>query len=62
MAEPMSDEFRSSLTPADYVAAGVDPPDWANDPFPSLETWRVWQAAENKALAHKLTLESPAPG
>jgi hypothetical protein len=44
---------RAALTPADYVAAGVEYPDWANDPVPSLETWRRWQAAQDKALAHK---------
>ena len=36
---------RDALTPADYIAAGVQAPDWANDPFPSMETWRVWRAA-----------------
>ena len=61
MAEPISDELRSRLTPADYLAAGVDPPDWANDPLPTMETWRLWQAAEHKALAHKLALAGAAP-
>jgi hypothetical protein len=47
---------REALTPADYVAAGVEPPNWAGDPIPSIETWRLWQTAQNKALAHKRTL------
>ena len=47
------DDERDTLTPADFAAAGVAAPDWANDPFPSIETWRVWRAAENAALAHK---------
>jgi hypothetical protein len=47
------DRERAALTPADYAAAGVDAPDWRNDPIPSLETWRVWQAAQDKALAFK---------
>ena len=46
-------EERDALTPADYAASGVQPPDWANDPIPSLETWRTWQTAQNAALAHK---------
>jgi len=57
----MSDDLRQHLTPADYLAAGVDPPTWRDDPIPSLETWRRWQAAENTALAHKLTTASKAP-
>jgi hypothetical protein len=47
------DKERAALTPADYLAAGVEPPNWADDPVPSLETWRRWQTAENQALAHK---------
>jgi hypothetical protein len=47
------DKERGALTPADYVAAGVDVPNWADDPIPSLETWRRWQNAQNAALAHK---------
>jgi hypothetical protein len=47
------DEERAALTPADYAAAGVEAPDWANDPMPSMETWRRWQAAETAALAFK---------
>jgi hypothetical protein len=50
------DDERDALTPADYAAAGVEPPDWANDPFPSIETWRVWQANQTKALVHKRAL------
>lgn len=45
---------RAELTPADYAAAGVDAPDWLKEPIPSLETWRRWQEAQDKALAHKL--------
>ncbi|MBK6704812.1 MAG: phage tail assembly protein [Hyphomonadaceae bacterium] len=44
---------RDALTPADYVAAGVEVPNWADDPVPTIETWRRWQAAQNAALAHK---------
>ncbi|MGD9815280.1 MAG: hypothetical protein AB7Q23_08750 [Hyphomonadaceae bacterium] len=44
---------RAELTPADYAAAGVVPPNWQNDPIPSLETWRLWQKAQDTALAHK---------
>jgi hypothetical protein len=47
------DQERDSLTPADFAAAGVAAPDWANDPFPSIETWREWRAAENAAIAFK---------
>lgn len=47
------DQERDALTPADYAAAGVEAPDWANDPIPSMETWRRWQIAQNAALAHK---------
>jgi hypothetical protein len=51
-ASPEDDE-RDALTPADYAAAAVEAPDWANDPIPSIETWRKWRAAEDAALAHK---------
>jgi len=44
---------RAALTPADYEAAGVETPNWKDEPIPSLETWRRWQDAQNKALAHK---------
>lgn len=47
------DEERAALTPADYAAAGVNAPNWADDPVPTLETWRRWQQAENEALAYK---------
>ena len=47
------DEERDALTPADYMAAGVEVPNWADDPIPSLETWRRWRDAQNQALAHK---------
>lgn len=47
------DDERDSLTPADFAAAGVAAPDWVNDPFPSIDTWRVWRAAEDAAIAHK---------
>jgi len=47
------DDERDALTPADYAAAGVEPPDWANDPMPSMDTWRRWQAAQSAALAVK---------
>jgi hypothetical protein len=50
------DEEREALTPADYVAAGVAVPNWDDDPIPSIETWRRWQAAQNQALAHKRML------
>lgn len=47
------DRERAALTPADYAAAGVEAPNWREDPVPSLETWRLWQAAQDKALACK---------
>jgi hypothetical protein len=47
------DVERDALTAADYVAAGVEQPDWANDPFPSMETWRTWKANQSKVLAFK---------
>ena len=47
------DRERADLTPADYRAAGVEVPNWANDSIPSIETWRRWQDAQNKALAFK---------
>ncbi|MEQ1491839.1 MAG: hypothetical protein ABL932_14950, partial [Terricaulis sp.] len=50
------DDERDALTPADYAAAGVAPPDWANDPVPAIETWRVWQSNQTKALEHKRAL------
>ena len=47
------DRERAALTPSDYAAADVAPPNWRDDPIPSLETWRLWQAAQDKALAFK---------
>jgi hypothetical protein len=47
------DRERAALTPDDYAAAGVEAPNWRDDPIPSLETWRMWQAAQDKALAFK---------
>jgi len=47
------DRERAALTPADYAAAGVDAPNWEDDPVPTIETWRRWQQAENEALAFK---------
>ena len=47
---------RDALTEHDFVAAGVEAPDWARDPIPSLETWRRWRDAEDRALAHKRVL------
>lgn len=44
---------RAALTPADYLAAGVEVPNWLDEPIPSLETWRRWQNSQNRALAHK---------
>lgn len=56
------DRERAALTPADYTAAGVETPNWSDDPIPSLETWRRWQDAQNKALAHKRALARAAAG
>lgn len=61
-SEILIDEQRQQLTPADYQAAGVDAPDWSGDPFPSLETWRLWRTAENRALEYKLEMASKKPG
>jgi hypothetical protein len=49
----MHDDERNALTEADFTAAGVEAPNWKADPIPTLETWRRWRAAEDKALAHK---------
>lgn len=57
-SESLIDEQRQQLTPADYEAAGVDAPNWSREPLPSLETWRLWRAAENRALEHKLAMAS----
>ena len=48
----MDEEERRTLTAEDFAAAGVEGPNWAADPIPSLETWRRWRAAEEKAFAH----------
>jgi len=50
------EEERDALTLADYIAAGAEAPNWADDPIPTLETWRRWQTAQNVALAHKRAL------
>jgi hypothetical protein len=47
------DRERAALTAQDYAEAGVEAPNWRDDPIPSLETWRAWQAAQDKALACK---------
>lgn len=49
----MIEDERDALTPADYIAAGVEAPNWAGEPTPSLETWRLWRVAQDQALAHK---------
>lgn len=49
----INDIERDALTLADFVAAGVEAPNWAEDPIPSLETWRRWKSAEDLALAFK---------
>ena len=55
------EDERDTLTPADYIAAGVAAPNWAGEPTPSLETWRLWRAAQDQALAHKRA-RAKAPG
>jgi hypothetical protein len=54
------EDERRALTAADFAAAGVEPPNWAADPIPSLETWRRWRVAEERALAHKRRAEQQA--
>jgi hypothetical protein len=49
----INDIERDALTPADFVAAGVEAPNWVEDPIPTLETWRRWKTAEDRALAFK---------
>lgn len=49
----MHDKERAALTANDFAAAGVEAPDWKSDPIPSLDTWRRWKAAEDRALLHK---------
>ncbi len=54
MTNPIvEDQEREALTRADYDAAGVEWPNWADEPVPSLETWRRWRRAQDAALAHK---------
>ena len=57
----MSDVLPENLTPEDYRAAGVEAPNWREDPIPSLETWRRWRAAESAALAWKLAAQVTKP-
>ena len=45
------EDERRALTAEDFAAAGVEPPNWAADPIPSLETWRRWRAAEDRVVA-----------
>ena len=52
-APTSEEEEREALTPEDYIAAGAEVPNWADEPIPTLETWRRWQSAQNKALQHK---------
>jgi hypothetical protein len=59
-SQNLIDEQREQLTAADYQAAGVDAPKWSENPLPSLETWRLWRVAENRALEHKLAMASEA--
>ena len=54
------DEGRSDLTAADFAAAGVEAPNWVEDPIPSLETWRIWRAAEDQAILHRKRLRAPS--
>ncbi len=56
----MIEDERDALTPADYFAAGVEAPNWAAEPIPSLETWRAWRAIQDQALAHKRARTSPS--
>lgn len=56
----MQDAERDALAPGDFIAAGVEIPNWTADPIPTLETWRRWRAAEDKAMAHKRVLARAA--
>lgn len=49
----MQDLERDELVAEDFAAAGVEAPNWAGDPIPSLELWRQWREAEDRAIAHK---------
>lgn len=57
----INDIERDALTPADFVAAGVEAPNWVEDPIPTLETWRRWKTAEDHALAFKRKAASNTP-
>jgi hypothetical protein len=56
----MPNRERDALTTEDFVRAGVEAPDWASDPIPTLEVWRRWRDAEDKAMAHKRVLARSA--
>lgn len=56
----MRDPERDALVESDFAAAGVTAPDWAADPIPTLEVWRRWREAEDKAMAHKRVLARAA--
>ena len=60
MDQQSQDAERAALKAADFAAAGVEAPDWASDPVPSIETWRRWRAAEDQALAF-LQAQKAAP-
>lgn len=49
----MHNRERDALTPEDFAAAGVEAPGWDADPIPTLEVWRRWREAEDKAIAFK---------
>jgi hypothetical protein len=55
----MPNRERDSLTTEDFELAGVEAPVWASDPIPTLEVWRRWREAEDKAIAHKRVLARP---
>lgn len=59
MAVQITEDERSALTPADFLAAGIEAPDWKAEPMPSLETWRRWRTAEDKAMAYKRARAAP---
>jgi hypothetical protein len=60
MTDPIAeDQEREALTRDDYTAAGVEWPNWTEDPVPSLETWRRWRRAQDTALAHKRAIRKP---
>jgi hypothetical protein len=53
-APTAEDEEREALTPADYQAAGVEPPNWAADPIPTHETCRRWRKPQKEARPQTL--------